>query len=307
MHPNDEVKRDSTSNPGPIRSAEPPSVDQVTGRHRSELGRSRPRRPVPSGDVRRPARPSRVRSLLTSTPVRLTLVTGVTCCLGFVAFTESRAATTPDQPLHAALADNTTLTDRDMAARDRAASRDFERAPVPTAPSPSNSPSPSASVAKKAPVKVTRKPTKPAKPRPVAGLDQAQMDNAAAIVKVGVKLGIPERGLIVAIATAMQESNLYNLANPALPESLDLPNQGTGYDFDSVGLFQQRSSSGWGAVADLMRPAYAAEAFFEALLQIPGWQQMSISGAAQAVQVSAFPDAYAQHEERATTIVAALV
>lgn len=104
----------------------------------------------------------------------------------------------------------------------------------------------------------------------------------------------------------MQESNLYNLANPALPESLDYPNQGTGYDYDSVGLFQQRTSSGWGAVADLMRPAYAAQAFFEALLQIPGWQQMSVSGAAQAVQVSAFPDAYAQHESRATTIVAAL-
>jgi hypothetical protein len=246
--------------------------------------------------------------VLTSTPVRLTLVTGVTCCLGFVAFTESRAATTPTQPLHAALVDTAALADRDALAEKQAASR-AERVAVAPSP-PAATPTPNAVVTSKAPPKPPKpkpKPTKPAKPKPVAGLDQAQMDNAAAIVKVGIRLGIPRQGLIVAIATAMQESNLYNLANPALPESLDYPNQGVGYDFDSVGLFQQRTSSGWGAVADLMRPAYAAQAFFEALLQIPGWQQMSISGAAQAVQVSAFPDAYAQHEDRATTIVGALV
>ncbi|MBO4208813.1 hypothetical protein GSF22_22790, partial [Micromonospora echinofusca] len=151
-----------------------------------------------------------------------------------------------------------------------------------------------------------RKPARPARPKPVAGLTQAQMDNAKVIVDVGRGLDLPRRGLIVAIATAMQESNLYNLANDYVPESFDHPHQGSGADHDSVGLFQQRPSSGWGAVEDLMRPAYAARQFYLALLEIVGWQDMSVAGAAQAVQVSAFPDAYAQHEERASTVVGAL-
>ncbi|TDB69376.1 hypothetical protein E1182_30170, partial [Micromonospora sp. KC721] len=146
----------------------------------------------------------------------------------------------------------------------------------------------------------------PTRPRPVAGLTQTQMDNAKVIVDVGVGMGMPKRGLVVAIATAMQESNLYNLASDVLPESFDHPHQGSGADHDSVGLFQQRPSSGWGTVAELMRPAYAARAFYAALREVPGWQDMSITAAAQAVQVSAFPDAYAKHEERARTVVAAL-
>jgi hypothetical protein len=247
--------------------------------------------------------------------MRLAMATGMTCCLGFIAFTESRPADTPAEPLRATLADNAALAnrdvlaDRDLLAEEQRASRSRNRTPPPATPTATpSSPKPKA-VATKAPVKapVKPKPTRPARPQPVAGLDQAQMDNAAVIVQVGVKLGIPRRGLIVAIATAMQESNLYNLANQALPESLNYPNQGTGFDYDSVGLFQQRTSSGWGTVADLMRPAYAAQAFFEALVQIPDWQQLSVSGAAQAVQGSAFPDAYAQHEEQATTVVDALV
>ena len=133
------------------------------------------------------------------------------------------------------------------------------------------------------------------------------MDNANIIVQVGIKLKVPRPGLVVAVATAMQESNLYNLASEVLPESKNYPHQGTGFDHDSVGLFQQRTSTGWGAVKDLMRPAYAAQKFYEALLQVPGWQQLSLSAAAQAVQISAFPDAYAKHEARATTIVAALI
>ncbi|GAB3808443.1 hypothetical protein GCM10027605_40960 [Micromonospora zhanjiangensis] len=140
----------------------------------------------------------------------------------------------------------------------------------------------------------------------MAGLDQAQMDNAHTIVQVGRRLGVSKRGLVIAVATAMQESNLYNLASDVLPESLDYPHQGTGSDHDSVGLFQQRPSSGWGAVADLMRPSYAAQQFFEALLAVPGWEDLAVTVAAQTVQVSAFPDAYAKHEGRATIIVEAL-
>ncbi|GAA3761518.1 hypothetical protein GCM10022225_54000 [Plantactinospora mayteni] len=228
------------------------------------------------------------------------------CCLGAVVFVESRAATTPTDPASASL-----LAERAASADRQPASRATERAPVPTPPptptgAPSATPTPTArpSLAK---TKVARVTKKPSKPTPVAGLTQAQMDNAHTIVQVGVKMDLPRRGLVVAIATAMQESNLYNLASGVLPESLDYPNQGVGYDHDSVGLFQQRPSSGWGTVADLMRPAYAAEQFYAALLEIPGWQEMSVTAAAQAVQVSAFPDAYAQHEERAGTVVGALV
>src|SRR5690606_15878344 len=101
-------------------------------------------------------------------------------------------------------------------------------------------------------------------------------------------------------------SNLLNLANPAWPESFQYPHDGTGYDHDSVGLFQQRASTGWGPVAQLMNPEYAAGKFYEALKRVPGWQEMPVTLAAQAVQRSAFPYAYARHEARARQIVDAL-
>nr|WP_147315774.1 hypothetical protein [Asanoa ferruginea] len=188
--------------------------------------------------------------------------------------------------------------------------------PAPPAPTKTTPPTRKPTPRKTTPTKRATTPTKrattvapkpkPAVVAPVAGLTQAQMNNAATIVKTGVSMGIPQRGLIVAIATSMQESNLLNLANTGLPESLNYPNEGTGYDHDSVGLFQQRTSSGWGTVQELMTPAISAQKFFNALEQIIGWQNMSIAGAAQAVQVSAFPDAYAQHELAATTVVQAL-
>ncbi|HZM74318.1 MAG TPA: hypothetical protein VFC19_01245 [Candidatus Limnocylindrales bacterium] len=152
----------------------------------------------------------------------------------------------------------------------------------------------------------TATPAPPAKPVPVAGLVQLQMNNAATIVKVGQNLGLPRRAIIIGMATAMQESNLYNLASTAIPESYDYPNEGSGSDYDSVGIFQQRPSAGWGTVANLMKPAYQAEKFFTKLMTI-NWQNMSLTAAAQAVQVSAFPDAYTKHESRATTIVDALL
>lgn len=227
----------------------------------------------------------------------------VACCLGVAVFVESRAATTPAEPAPSA----SLLAERAAEIERGPASRATERAPAPT-PSATATPTPSQPTARPtvARTQVTRA-KRSVRPSPVAGLTQAQMDNAHTIVQVGLKMDVPRRGLVVAIATSMQESNLYNLASGVLPESLDLPNQGVGYDHDSVGLFQQRPSSGWGTVADLMRPAYAAERFYEALLAIPGWQDMSVTGAAQAVQISAFPDAYAQHEGRATTVVGALV
>lgn len=286
MHGKDKIDTDMTSNPPTTRSEDAPST----------TGATEPARALVPTQRRRGA-------VLRSAPVRLALAATITCGLSAVVVAETRSAThhpPARDPLPAALADRAAIVAQ------QPASRSIERWPVPT-PSTSPSPTPTASATATAKPKPKATKTTPARPRPVAGLTQDQMDNAATIVQVGQRLGIPRRGLIVAIATAMQESDLYNLASDVLPESLDYPHQGTGSDHDSVGLFQQRPSSGWGAVADLMRPAYAAEQFFRALLEIPGWADMSISMAAQAVQISAFPDAYAQHEGRATTVVDALI
>jgi hypothetical protein len=154
-----------------------------------------------------------------------------------------------------------------------------------------------------APAKAPVKPAAPVKVTPVAGLDQTQMDNAVAIVKAGKALGISERGQIVAISTAMQESKLYNLASYVVPESLKYAHQGTGADYDSVGLFQQRYTTGWGTVAQIMNPTQSATSFYQHLKQVDGWQTMPITVAAQTVQGSAFPDAYAQWQAPATTVV----
>lgn len=281
MHGKDKIDLDLTRIPAADRSADMTSDDRRPGRHRA----------IPAARQRRPTAFSRRAPLLASTPVRVALAATVTCGLGFVAVAESTAAA--GKVPHVAVP--ATLADRAMAAEREPASRSSARAalpPLPTASPASPKPAP--------------RPTRPAKPRPVAGLTQAQMDNAATVVRVGRKLGLPRQGLIVAIATAMQESDLYNLASDVVPESQAYPHQGSAADYDSVGLFQQRPSTGWGAVADLMKPAYAAQKFFAALLEVSGWQQLSVTEAAQAVQASAFPDAYAQHEGRATTVVDAL-
>ncbi|MFF9095174.1 C40 family peptidase [Streptomyces sp. NPDC014802] len=118
-----------------------------------------------------------------------------------------------------------------------------------------------------------------------------QIPNAQTIVATGISLGVPERGQIVALATAMQESRLRNLG---------------GGDRDSLGLFQQRPSQGWGTAAQIHDPVYASEQFYKALLKVHGWQQMTVTQAAQAVQRSGYPDAYAQWEPLATTLQKAI-
>ncbi|MEV0270193.1 hypothetical protein AB0H43_15545 [Hamadaea sp. NPDC050747] len=168
--------------------------------------------------------------------------------------------------------------------------------------------SPAKSAAAKATPKstATKAATTTAKVKPTAGYNQTQMDNAAIIVKAGKELGISERGQIVAVATAMQESNLYNLASHVVPESLKYAHQGTGADYDSVGLFQQRYTTGWGTVKEIMNPSESAKKFYRALQRVPGWQNMPITVAAQTVQGSAFPDAYAKHQGNATAVVKAV-
>ncbi|MGW5667918.1 M23 family metallopeptidase [Micromonospora sp. NPDC003776] len=133
---------------------------------------------------------------------------------------------------------------------------------------------------------------------------EAQLRNAAAIIKVGQDRKVPARGWIIALATAMQESALRNLANSTVPASLGMPHEGVGSDHDSLGLFQQRP--GWGSVEQRMSPAYAAGKFYDKMIRVPNWEQRPLTVVAQRVQVSAFPDAYAKHEELAGRIVDAL-
>ena len=90
------------------------------------------------------------------------------------------------------------------------------------------------------------------------------------------------------------------------PSSLNSPNDGSGNDHDSVGLFQQRPSMGWGTVEECMDPEYSARAFYRALKRVPGWRGMPVTVAAQAVQNSAYPNHYAKHEPLAREIVDAL-
>ncbi|MEV7955269.1 NlpC/P60 family protein [Streptomyces sp. NPDC088141] len=118
----------------------------------------------------------------------------------------------------------------------------------------------------------------------VEGLDlpAEQIPNAKTIVATGISLRVPARGQVVALATALQESRLRNL--------------GSG-DRDSLGLFQQRPSQGWGTPDQIRDPVYASTKFYEALLKVAGWQQLTVTQAAQKVQKSAFPDAYAPWED----------
>lgn len=183
--------------------------------------------------------------------------------------------------------------------RERSVSRDVN--PADRRVRPSTRPSPSASPTGGV-VAPRRAPTAPR----IAGLEQNQARNAQQIVVVGRDRELPRRAQVIAIATALQESNLRNLANPGVPESLRQDHEGTGSDFDSVGLFQQRPSQGWGTVEQLMTPRFAASAFYARLVDVPDWQELSVAEAAQAVQRSALPDAYAKHEVRAAQIVARL-
>lgn len=150
---------------------------------------------------------------------------------------------------------------------------------------------------------------------PVGRWDTTAVTNAAIIVKVGHDAKIPARGWVIAVATAMQETKLLNAANdnPNYPDvarlSQALPHDAVYRDHDSVGLFQQRPVEGdgnWGTVAELMHPPTAARKFYDALLKISGWQSMPLTDAAQAVQQSSFPGLYAQWEDDAEQVVAAV-
>jgi hypothetical protein len=121
-------------------------------------------------------------------------------------------------------------------------------------------------------------------------LSTAQIGNARLVYDVAGGLRLPARAAVIGIATAMQESRLENV-----PYGTD----------DSLGLFQQRPSKGWGTPAEIMRPGSAAAAFYARLSRVPGWQSLPLTVAAQDVQHSAYPDAYARWEPLATDMAAA--
>lgn len=122
-------------------------------------------------------------------------------------------------------------------------------------------------------------------------LTQAQVNNAALIYNIAKSRGLSNQAAIIAVATAMQESSLTNLA---------------GGTSDSAGLFQQRPSQGWGTLAQVTDPTYATNKFLDALVKVPGWDTMPVTQAAQAVQRSAYPNAYATWVPMATAAVQAL-
>ena len=124
-------------------------------------------------------------------------------------------------------------------------------------------------------------------------LNDEQTANVKAIIAATKKAGMDERAAVVSIATALQESKLENLGH-----------LGDRNDHDSQGLFQQRPSSGWGTVEQITDPEYSTTAFLKGLKQVDGWRDMPLTVAAQTVQVSAYPDHYAQWEQQAADLVA---
>ncbi|MER8008962.1 heavy metal transporter [Streptomyces sp. NPDC094149] len=118
-----------------------------------------------------------------------------------------------------------------------------------------------------------------------------QAVNAATIAAVGTGRGMPERAVAIALATSIQESGLRNIEHG---------------DRDSLGLFQQRPSQGWGTTKQILDPTYAANIFYEHLAKVPDYTELPLTVAAQRVQRSGFPEAYAKHEPDATLLAAAL-
>nr|WSY51992.1 heavy metal transporter [Streptomyces sp. NBC_00886] len=120
---------------------------------------------------------------------------------------------------------------------------------------------------------------------------QEQAMNAATIAAVGTGRGMPERAVTIALATALQESQLVNIKHG---------------DLDSLGLFQQRPSQGWGTKKEILDPTYAAGVFYEHLAKVSDYRKLPLTVAAQRVQRSGYPEAYAKHEPDATLLSAAL-
>ncbi|MDO7868925.1 hypothetical protein [Nocardioides jiangxiensis] len=127
--------------------------------------------------------------------------------------------------------------------------------------------------------------------RHTVSLDTEQAENAALIAAIGVHRRLPARAVSIALATAYQESKMINVEHG---------------DRDSLGLFQQRPSQGWGTEAQILDPVHATNAFYDALVKIDGYESMRITEAAQKVQRSAYPEAYEDHAEDGRALASAL-
>lgn len=124
-----------------------------------------------------------------------------------------------------------------------------------------------------------------------ATISPEQAGNAATIAAVAERRGLPARAVTIALAAAYQESDLHNLAHG---------------DRDSIGLFQQRPSQGWGTPEQIQDPVYATGQFYDALVEVPNYRELAVTVAAQEVQRSAYPEAYADHEADARILASAL-
>ena len=122
-------------------------------------------------------------------------------------------------------------------------------------------------------------------------LDPDQAAQSTTIAAVGKRLGLPDHAVTVALAAALQESGLHNLPFG---------------DRDSLGLVQQRPSQGWGTSTEILTPSYAAAAFYRALERVDGWATMPVTDAAQRVQRSGAPTAYAQWAAEAEALAIAM-
>ena len=122
-------------------------------------------------------------------------------------------------------------------------------------------------------------------------ITEEQAENAARIAAVAWDRGLPDRAVVIALATAQQESGLRNIDYG---------------DRDSLGLFQQRPSQGWGTEAQVQDPEYAAGQFFDRLVHVPNWETRPLAEASHVVQRSAYPNATAKHEAMAIDLTAAL-
>jgi hypothetical protein len=125
----------------------------------------------------------------------------------------------------------------------------------------------------------------------VHSLAPDQTDNAGLVTAIATQRALPARAATIALATAFQESKLRNIDYG---------------DRDSLGLFQQRPSQGWGTEAQILDPVYATHAFYDVLVTVEGYEALTVTEAAQRVQRSAFPEAYAEHEQMARAFASAL-
>jgi hypothetical protein len=118
-----------------------------------------------------------------------------------------------------------------------------------------------------------------------------QSANAATITAIALKRGLPVHAAAIANATAITESKLRNVRFG---------------DRDSLGLFQQRTSQGWGTKEQILDPIYSTNKFYDALIKIDGYQAMEVTKVAQKVQRSGFPEAYANHEQEGRVLASTL-